>query len=144
MHIITSFRLKNYLHSCRRLRLPAKKPDPAPPQSACWVVHDPLYQMKLSNALSPLVDLRYAIGTSLWPTILDIYNSPSLLLRPAALSQIVMAHIWLLFGDPTDEGGRPTKSDLISPNAHGIILDIGAGMYPCLSSNRASGGSLSL
>jgi len=83
--------------------------------------------MKLSNALSPLADLRYAIGASLWPTILDIYNSPSLLLRPATLSQIVMAHIWVLFGDPTDEGGRPTKSDLISPNAHGVVLDIGAG-----------------
>ena len=84
--------------------------------------------MKLSNALAPLADLRHAIGTSLWPTILDIYNSPSLLFRPVALSQIVMAYIWVLFGNPTDEGGRPTKNALITPNADGVVLDIGAGM----------------
>jgi len=83
--------------------------------------------MKLSNALSPLTDLRQAIGASLWPTVLEIYNSPSLLLDPAALSRIVMTHVWALFGNPTDEGGRPTKSGLISPNAYGAVLDIGAG-----------------
>jgi len=84
--------------------------------------------MKLSNALSPLADLRYAIGASLWPTILDIYHSPSLLFRPTALSQVVMAHIWVLFGNPTDEGGRPTKEALITPNAYRVVLDIGAGV----------------
>ncbi|KAF9653794.1 hypothetical protein BDM02DRAFT_1083086 [Thelephora ganbajun] len=83
--------------------------------------------MRLSNALSPLADLRYAIGASLWPTILDIYKSPSLFFRPAALSQVIMAHIWVLFGNPTDEGGRPTKQRLITPNAHGVVLDVGAG-----------------
>ena len=85
--------------------------------------------MKLSNALSPLVDLRYAIGGSLWPTILDIYNSPSLLFRPAALSKIIMSHIWVLFGNPTDEAGRPAKEGLITPNAYGVVLDIGAGTF---------------
>lgn len=84
--------------------------------------------MKLTNALSPLTDLRYAIGASLWPTILDIYHTPSLLFRPAALSQVVMAHIWVLFGNPTDEGGRSTKEALITPNAYGVVLDIGAGV----------------
>lgn len=84
--------------------------------------------MKISNALSPLTDLRYAIGASLWPTVLDIYHSPSLLFRPVALSQIVMAHVWALFGDPTNEGARPTKEGLITPNAHGVVLDIGAGV----------------
>lgn len=84
--------------------------------------------MKLSNALSPLTELRYAIGASLWPTILDVYHTPSLILHPAALSQVVMAHIWALYGNPTDEGGRPTKEGLITPNAHGVVLDIGAGV----------------
>jgi hypothetical protein len=84
--------------------------------------------MKLSNALTPLTDLRYAIGASLWPTILDIYKSPSLFFRPAALSRIIMAHVWVLYGNPTDEGGRPTKEGLITPNAYGTVLDIGAGM----------------
>lgn len=39
-----------------------------------------------------------------------------------------MAHIWALFGNPTDEGGRSTKEALITPNAHGVVLDIGAGV----------------
>ena len=83
--------------------------------------------MRLVNALSPVIDIRQAIGASLWPTIVDIYNSPSLLFRPAALSSIVMAHVWALFGNPTDEGGRPSKQSLITPNAHGVVLEIGAG-----------------
>jgi len=119
---------KIHLYSCRRLRHPAKELNSIPPLSPCWAVHDRSYQMKLSNALSPLADLRYAIGASLWPTILDICGSPSLLLRPAALSQVVMAHVWVLFGNPTDEGGRLAKEGLITPNAHGVVLDIGAGM----------------
>jgi len=39
-----------------------------------------------------------------------------------------MSHIWVLFGNPTDEAGRPTKEGLITPNAYGVVLDIGAGM----------------
>lgn len=85
--------------------------------------------MKLSNALAPLADLYYAISVSLWPTIVDIYTSPSLLLHPTALSRIVMAHIWVLFANPTDEGGRPAKQGLITPNAHGVVLDVGAGAF---------------
>ena len=85
--------------------------------------------MKLVYALSPLVDLYYALGVSLWPTIVDIYHSPSLLFRPVALSQVVMAHIWLLFSDPADENARPTKQVLITPNAHGTVLDVGAGTF---------------
>lgn len=75
------------------------------------------------------MDLRAAIGASLWPTIVDVYNSPSLLFRPAELSRIVMAHVWALFGNPTDEGARPTKQSLITPNAHGVVLDIGSGVW---------------
>ena len=94
--------------------------------------------MKLSNALSPLADLRSAIGASLWPTILDIYDSPSILFRPAVLSQVVMTHIWAVFGGPTDENGRHTKEGLITPNAHGVVLDIGAGVF--ISTLRSSFG----
>ena len=108
------------------------------------MIHDRTHQMKLSNALAPLADLRCAIGASLWPTLLDIYRSPSLLFRPATLSQIVMAHIWALFGNPTDEGGRPTKEGLITPNAYGVVLDIGAGMSRFTPQDRALGASPSL
>jgi hypothetical protein len=95
--------------------------------------------MKLSNALSPLMDFCHAISVSLWPTVVDIYTSPSLLLRPSALSQIVMAHVWIIFGNPTDEGARTAKQGLITPNAYGVVLDIGAGAFrstPELSCGR--------
>lgn len=124
------FRMENRLRSYHRSYPPSEfgtwSYTPTTPTRR--VVHGRSYQMKLTNALSPLTDLRYAIGASLWPTILDIYHTPSLLFRPAALSQVVMAHIWVLFGNPTDEGGRSTKEALITPNAYGVVLDIGAGV----------------
>jgi hypothetical protein len=39
-----------------------------------------------------------------------------------------MAHIWAVFGNSTDEGGRSTKEALITPNAYGVVLDIGVGV----------------
>ena len=84
--------------------------------------------MKLAAALNPLWNLCSAIGVIMWPIIMETYKSPSILFRPATLSQIAVAHIWILFGDMRDEAGRPTKQDLITPNAHGVVLDIGAGV----------------
>lgn len=83
--------------------------------------------MRLTLALSPFVDLCFAIGAAIWPTVMEIFKSPSILFRPVVLSKIAMAHIWVLFGNPTDEKGRPAKQDLITPNAHGVVLDLGAG-----------------
>ncbi|THH01968.1 hypothetical protein EW026_g806 [Hermanssonia centrifuga] len=37
-----------------------------------------------------------------------------------------MAHVWTLFGNPTDENGRDVKNILLS-NATGVVIDIGAG-----------------
>jgi len=38
-----------------------------------------------------------------------------------------MAHVWVLFGNPTDEGGKTVKLKLIPENAYGTVLDLGAG-----------------
>ncbi|KAF8881595.1 hypothetical protein BD779DRAFT_1648469 [Infundibulicybe gibba] len=83
--------------------------------------------MKLSAAFGPLQGIRFAIQTALVPTLREIFRSPSLIFRPAALSQVFMAHVWFTVADGADEGGRPTKEDLITPNAHGVVLDLGAG-----------------
>ncbi|RDB21910.1 Methyltransferase-like protein 7B [Hypsizygus marmoreus] len=83
--------------------------------------------MKLSNAFSILFDLRYSVQAAFMPTIREILHSPSLLLHPTALSRFFMSKVWIAFGDGVDENGRDVKKHLITPNAYGVVLDIGAG-----------------
>jgi len=83
--------------------------------------------MKLSNGLSLLIDLRFAITVALLPTLKDVFRNPTLLLRPQTLSRVFMANLWVVFGDGTDLNAREVKNDLITPNAYGSVLDIGAG-----------------
>ncbi|EAU83609.1 hypothetical protein CC1G_07982 [Coprinopsis cinerea okayama7 len=84
--------------------------------------------MKLSNAFSLLWDLLAAGRIALLPTLKDVLRSPSLIFRPQALSRTFMAYVWANgFGNDTDAGGRPVKEHLITPNAYGVVLDLGAG-----------------
>lgn len=83
--------------------------------------------MKLSAAFSILLDLCVGIQVAFLPTLQAIIASPSLFFRPAALSRSFMANLWVTFGKGVDENGRPLKTQLITPNAHGVVLDIGAG-----------------
>jgi len=83
--------------------------------------------MKLSAALSIMSDLRVAISVAWLPTLKAIFNKPSLIFRPSAVSCIFMSHVWMAFSDGVDENGRHAKKGLITPNAFGIVLDIGAG-----------------
>ena len=83
--------------------------------------------MKLSSALGLLLDLRYAIQWALLPTILSLWHTPTLFFSPAMISRIFMAHVWASFGNPTDEGGKAVKLNLIPANAYGTVLDLGAG-----------------
>ncbi|KAL0948387.1 hypothetical protein HGRIS_010969 [Hohenbuehelia grisea] len=83
--------------------------------------------MKLLAAFALLIDLRAAIQAALLPTLYALWLEPLLLLRPTALSRTFMAYVWAAFADVVDEGGREVKADLITPNATGIVLDIGAG-----------------
>ncbi|KAK7457127.1 hypothetical protein VKT23_010427 [Stygiomarasmius scandens] len=84
--------------------------------------------MKLANAFSVFTDLRSAIKVAFWPTLKAIFARPSLLFQPSLLSRTFMSNVWLVFAGPTDEGGREVKQSLITPNAYGIVLDIGAGL----------------
>jgi len=83
--------------------------------------------MKLSAAFSLFTDLSAAFQVAFWPTLISIWHSPLLLFHPHKLSQTFMAHVWLIFGNGADEGGRPIKERLITPHATGVVLDIGAG-----------------
>ncbi|KAF9466807.1 hypothetical protein BDZ94DRAFT_1157451 [Collybia nuda] len=85
--------------------------------------------MKLSAAFSILLDLRVGIQAALLPTLRAIMASPSLIFRPAALSRSFMANLWISFGKGVDENGRAVKIQLITPHAHGVVLDIGAGSH---------------
>ncbi len=83
--------------------------------------------MKLSEAFGLFTDLRIAIQIAFWPTLVNIWHSPLLLLQPHKLSQVFMAHVWLVFGKGVDENGKSVKEALITPHATGVILDLGAG-----------------
>ncbi|KAH9849140.1 hypothetical protein C2E23DRAFT_862178 [Lenzites betulinus] len=83
--------------------------------------------MKLSAAFAILTDLRFAFQAAFFPTVSAIFRSPSLLFHPRDVSRVFMSHVWKTFGDGTDEGGRPVKLALIPENAHGVVLDVGAG-----------------
>ncbi|KAF8869745.1 S-adenosyl-L-methionine-dependent methyltransferase [Infundibulicybe gibba] len=83
--------------------------------------------MKLSAAFGLLQDFRLAIQAALLPTLWEIFRSPSLIFRLTALSQFFMAHVWSALVEGVDENGRSTKEDLITPNACGVVLDLGAG-----------------
>ncbi|KAG1774148.1 hypothetical protein EV702DRAFT_1200645 [Suillus placidus] len=83
--------------------------------------------MRLFAAFAILQDMYLAISAGLWPTILTIYHTPSLLLQPHQLSHIFMSHVWNLFSHGVDANARSTKQKLITPHAYGVVLDIGAG-----------------
>ncbi|KAJ2917316.1 hypothetical protein MD484_g3116, partial [Candolleomyces efflorescens] len=84
--------------------------------------------MKLTAAFSPVFDLITAVRIATGPTLRLILADPTLLLRPSAVSRMFMAKIWEGgFANGTDEGARPVKIDLITPNAEGTVLDLGAG-----------------
>lgn len=86
--------------------------------------------MKLSAALGILGQVKYCIQTSFLPVLQAIWASPTLLLRPHTVSRIAFAHIWKSgFAEGMDENHREGKRALITPNACGVILDIGAGLW---------------
>ena len=85
--------------------------------------------MKISAAFAILQDLRFAAQAAFLPTVLAILKSPLLIVRPREVSRIFMSHVWKLFGNGVDEGGRPVKEELIRANASGVVLDLGAGKW---------------
>ena len=49
-----------------------------------------------------------------------------------------MTHVWVPFGNGIDINARETKSSLLTPNAYGVVLDVGAGMLLMLYCNFRS------
>ena len=83
--------------------------------------------MKLNSTFGLLNDLRYAIGVAILSTIKELIEKPYLLFHPRLLSHLFMSHVWNFFACHIDEGGKFVKRMLITPNAYGVVLDIGAG-----------------
>ncbi|KZT20032.1 hypothetical protein NEOLEDRAFT_1123276 [Neolentinus lepideus HHB14362 ss-1] len=83
--------------------------------------------MKWSEKFNLLNNVLQIIQTAFWPTMLAITKSPMLLLRPHAVSELFMSHVWVNMGPGVDEGGKEVKESLITPHAYGVVLDIGAG-----------------
>lgn len=80
--------------------------------------------MRLSAALSVIPELYRALRSSLFPTLRDVWLNPTLIFD---VPRLLMTHIWVVFADPTNEGGRVVKEALITPYAKGVVLDLGAG-----------------
>ena len=83
--------------------------------------------MKLSNALSLVNHLRLGISVAILPTLKAVLWNPTLLFRPRALSRVFFAHLWKIFGPGVDGNAKSVKEGLITPNAYGVVLDVGAG-----------------
>ncbi|KAH9475072.1 Methyltransferase-like protein 7B [Psilocybe cubensis] len=83
--------------------------------------------MKFQNAISLLGDLRLAISIALIPTLKAVVKEPTLLFRWQALSRVFFARMWVDFGDGIDGNCKDVKENLITPNAYGVVLDVGAG-----------------
>ena len=90
--------------------------------------------MKLSVSLGLLGHIKAAIQTAFVPTLVAVLKNPVLLLRPHEVSRIFMAYVWKLYGDGIDENARASKKELLPANCHGIVLDIGAGTLPSITS----------
>lgn len=90
--------------------------------------------MKLSTALNILVDLRLAIFAGLLPTLKCLWHTPALIFSPITISRLFMSFVWAAFANGIDENSRTIKDDLITPNARGVVLDIGSG--ECIKSSQ--------
>ena len=86
--------------------------------------------MKLANAFAMVNDMRAALYFGFLPTVIAILGHPWLLFKPAEVSQIFMRHVWAVYGPGMDENNSVLKKELITPNARGVVLDIGAGTPP--------------
>ncbi|KAH7103472.1 hypothetical protein BKA62DRAFT_768877 [Auriculariales sp. MPI-PUGE-AT-0066] len=68
------------------------------------------------------------LGWAFQPTLAALRKDPTLLIQPLALRRVVFTAIWTRLSDDVDEGARPTKKKLITPNAYGTVLELGAGL----------------
>ncbi|KAF7986700.1 hypothetical protein HWV62_20224 [Athelia sp. TMB] len=85
--------------------------------------------MRFRAAIAPIFEIQGAIRIALWPTMVALWHNPALWLAPSTISQLFMAHVWgaLSRGYDADPATQDLKRKLIYDNAHGAVLDLGAG-----------------
>ncbi|KAH9939645.1 uncharacterized protein BXZ73DRAFT_88877 [Epithele typhae] len=83
--------------------------------------------MKISAALEPASQLAMACQIAFLPTLRAVLQNPLLLLRPREIGRIFFTHVWAQMGPGSDENTRDIKQGLITANASGVVVDIGAG-----------------
>ncbi|KAG8215774.1 hypothetical protein J3R82DRAFT_7677 [Butyriboletus roseoflavus] len=83
--------------------------------------------MSILKRFSLLGDLYFALQLAFWPTLWRIWTTPSLLLHPTAIPRVFMSHVWTAFGAGIDGNNVQLKTSLITQNAYGVVLDLGAG-----------------
>lgn len=83
--------------------------------------------MRLSRALSPIPNLWWTLRVSFIPLLRTLLSQPRLLLDPAKMKDLFFEITWRPMGEGIDEGTSELKKELITPNAEGVVLDIGAG-----------------
>ena len=83
--------------------------------------------MKFLNIISLASDLWLCIKTAFRPTLSGVVQSPSLLLSPKCLTRLIFYNVWKTWGEGANEMSKELKLALITPHAHGVVLDIGAG-----------------
>lgn len=84
------------------------------------------------GGLRLLQDVWAVIRLSGIATIRAIFAEPSLIFRPRDIRRIMMAEAWKSFGPGIDGNSKEVKTQLITPHARGVVLDIGAGTLACL------------
>ncbi|KAF8120284.1 hypothetical protein EV363DRAFT_130196 [Boletus edulis] len=83
--------------------------------------------MPIFKRFGLLSDLYIALQLALTPTLRHIWATPSLIFHPTAISRIFMSYVWTAFGAGIDENNVQLKTSLITKNAYGVVLDLGAG-----------------
>jgi len=83
--------------------------------------------MSILKHFSPLLDIYLALQLAFWPTTQRIWATPSLLFQPTAVSRIFLSHVWAGFGPGIDKNNVQLKTSLVTKNAYGVVLDLGAG-----------------
>ena len=84
-------------------------------------------RMSILKRFSLISDLAFAFYLAFWPTLTRVSATPSLLFNPTEISRIFMSHVWTAFGAGIDGNSAKIKTSLITQNAYGVVLDLGAG-----------------
>jgi hypothetical protein len=84
--------------------------------------------MLLKDALAPMWHIYDTVKFATRPFAAALFSRPSLLLHPSQMSDLFFSILWSPMGEGIDANTAALKTSLITPNASGIVFDIGAGL----------------